>query len=163
MELPIDEIAACAELSVNDVITAVHKPVQASVGVKFVLTQVAPEALDRATPGVAAFRKLVRLHGDLAGRLSLFLYVRDGGSIRARMLAPLAGTWEGPATGSASAALGALLLSLHGGNTATFTIKQGVEMGRPSLLKVMSRRAEDGYRSHVGGNCTLMLRGEALL
>ena len=97
------------------------------------------------------------------GRLSLFLYARDGNTIRARMFAPLAGTWEDPATGSASATLGALLLSLDGGDKAAFTITQGVEMGRPSLLKVTSWRAEDGYHSRVGGSCIPMFRGEALL
>jgi len=163
MELPNDEIATCVGLSRDDIATAAHKPVNASVGVKFVLTQVEPEALARATPDLAAFRKLVRLHGELAGRLSLLLYARDGNTIRARMFAPLAGTWEDPATGSASATLGALLLSLDGGDKAAFTITQGVEMGRPSLLKVTSWRAEDGYHSRVGGNCTPMFRGEALL
>jgi trans-2,3-dihydro-3-hydroxyanthranilate isomerase len=163
MELPIEEIATCVGLSVTDLVTAAHKPVQASVGVKFVLTQVRPEALAGATPDLIAFRKLVRLHGELAGRLSLFLYARDGNTIRARMFAPLAGTWEDPATGSASATLGALLLSLDGGDKAAFTITQGVEMGRSSLLKVTSWRAEDGYHSSVGGSCIPMFRGEALL
>jgi trans-2,3-dihydro-3-hydroxyanthranilate isomerase len=97
----------------------------------------------------------------LDGHLSLFLYARDGNAIRARMLAPLAGTWEDPATGSASAALGALLLSLNGGTEATFTITQGVEMGRPSLLKVASRHVDDGVRSRVGGTCAAMFRGQA--
>jgi trans-2,3-dihydro-3-hydroxyanthranilate isomerase len=163
IELPIDEIAACAGLSADEIVTEAHKPVHASVGVKFVLTQVEPEALAAATPDLAAFRKLVRQHEELAGRLSLFLFARDGDTIRARMFAPLAGTWEDPATGSASAALGALLLSLEGGDKAAFTITQGVEMGRPSLLKVTSWRAEDGYHSRVGGNSTPMFRGEALL
>ncbi|KFG66533.1 PhzF family phenazine biosynthesis protein [Microvirga sp. BSC39] len=163
MELPIDEIATCVGLSRDDIATSAHKPVHASVGVKFVLMQIRPDALARATPDLAAFRKLVRLHGELAGRLSLFLYARDGDTIRARMFAPLAGTWEDPATGSASAALGALLLSLDGGDKAAFSIIQGVEIGRPSALKVMSWRAEDGYRSRVGGSCTPMFRGEALL
>jgi len=163
MELPIDGIAVCAGLSVNDIVTEGHKPVIASVGVTFVLTQVVPEALAGATPDLAAFRKVVQQHGELTGRLSLFLYARDGDTIRARMFAPLAGTWEDPATGSASATLGALLLSLDGGDKAAFSIVQGVEMGRPSFLKVTSWRAEDGYRSRVGGNCTPMFRGEALL
>ena len=61
------------------------------------------------------------------------------------------------------AALGALLLSLDGGDAASYTISQGVEMGRPSLLKVTARRAEDGFRSRVGGSCAPMFRGEALL
>jgi trans-2,3-dihydro-3-hydroxyanthranilate isomerase len=119
--------------------------------------------LASAAPDLSAFRALERQHAELAGRLSLFLYARDGDSIRARMFAPLAGTWEDPATGSASATLGALLLSLDGGEDAGYTITQGVEMGRPSLLKVASRRAEDGFRSRVGGGAVPMLRGEALL
>ncbi|MFX5510520.1 hypothetical protein ABTD49_22185, partial [Acinetobacter baumannii] len=64
---------------------------------------------------------------------------------------------------SASAALGALLLSRDGGEAASYTITQGVEMGRASLLKVAARRAEDGFRSRVGGSCAPMFRGEALL
>ena len=163
IELPAEGIAACASLAPRDIVTAAHQPVQASLGVKFVLAQVAPEALATATPDLAAFRSLEGQYAELAGRLSLFLYARDGNSIRARMFAPLAGTWEDPATGSASATLGALLLSLDGGDEAAYTITQGVEMGRPSLLNVTSRRAADGFRSRVGGGSVPMFRGEALL
>lgn len=163
LELPADGIAACAGLPPQAVLTTAHKPVNASVGVRFVMAQVAPDALARATPDMAAFRTLATEHEQLAGRLSLFLYARDGQSVRARMFAPLAGTWEDPATGSASATVGALLLSLDGAESADFTITQGVEMGRPSLLHVTSRRTADGIRSRVGGSCVPMFRGEALL
>ncbi|CAH1680670.1 Phenazine biosynthesis protein PhzF like [Hyphomicrobiales bacterium] len=163
IELPVDGIAACAGLQPDDILTTAHKPVQASLGVKFVLAQVTPAALSKAGPDLAAFRRLEGQHAELQGRLSLFLYARDGSNIRARMFAPLAGTWEDPATGSASATLGALLLSLDGGDEAAFTITQGVEMGRPSLLNVTSHRAKDGYRSRVGGASAPMFRGEALL
>uniref|UniRef100_A0A9E8A1Q3 PhzF family phenazine biosynthesis protein n=1 Tax=Bosea sp. NBC_00436 TaxID=2969620 RepID=A0A9E8A1Q3_9HYPH len=163
IELPIDGIAACAGLTAADIVTSGHKPVQASLGVKFVLAQVTPAALAGATPDIAAFRKLESQNSELQGRLSLFLYARDGNAIRARMFAPLAGTWEDPATGSASATLGALLLSLDGGDEAAYSITQGVEMGRPSRLNVTSRRAADGFRSRVGGGCVPMFRGEALL
>ena len=163
IELPADGIAACVGVAASDIVTSGHKPVQASLGVKFVLTQVTPAALAGATPDIAAFRKLESQHPELQGRLSLFLYARDGNAIRARMFAPLAGTWEDPATGSASATLGALLLSLDGGDEAAYSITQGVEMGRPSLLNVTSRRAADGFRSRVGGGCVPMFRGEALL
>ncbi|GGH24153.1 phenazine antibiotic biosynthesis-like protein [Alsobacter metallidurans] len=162
VEFPAASIAACANVSADAVITTAHNPVQASVGVAFVLAQVTPEGLGSAAPDLAAFKNLARQHAELAGRLSLFLYSRTNEGIRARMFAPLAGTWEDPATGSASATLGALLLSIEGGDKATFTITQGVEMGRPSLLRVMSRRAQDGFRSRVGGNCAPMFRGEAL-
>ena len=163
IELPVDGIAACAGVAASDIVASGHKPVQASLGVKFVLAQVAPAALAGATPDIAAFRKLEGQNPELQGRLSLFLYARDGNAIRARMFAPLAGTWEDPATGSASATLGALLLSLDGGDEAAYTIAQGVEMGRPSRLNVTSRRTADGFRSRVGGGCVPMFRGEALL
>ncbi len=163
VELPADRIAACAGLSLSDIVTSGHKPVQASLGVKFVLAEVAPAALAGAAPDLAAFRMLEGQHAELQGRLSLFLYARDGNAVRARMFAPLAGTWEDPATGSASATLGALLLSLDGGDEAAYSITQGVEMGRPSRLNVTSRRAADGFRSRVGGGCVPMFRGEALL
>jgi trans-2,3-dihydro-3-hydroxyanthranilate isomerase len=167
--LPAEGIAACIGLEAADVLVKAHQPIQASVGVRFVLAEVRDEALARAVPDIAAYRRLAAAHAELEGRLSIFFYARDGAKtrdstkIRARMFAPLAGTWEDPATGSASATLGALLLSLDGGETAAFEITQGVEMGRPSFLHVTARRGEDGIRSTVGGQCVPMLRGEALL
>lgn len=161
--LPVARIAACAGLAPSDVVITAHQPLQASVGVRFVLTEVKAEALSRAVPDLAAFRVLEAAHPELEKRLSLFLYARDGESIRARMFAPLAGTWEDPATGSASATLAALLLSLDGGESARFELTQGVEMGRPSLLQLTARRTEDGIRATVGGGCVPVLRGEAQL
>jgi trans-2,3-dihydro-3-hydroxyanthranilate isomerase len=163
LELAPDAIAACAGLASGDILIASHQPVQASVGVKFVLAETHAEALSGARPDISAFRSLEGRHAELNGRLSLFLYARNGSEIRARMFAPLAGTWEDPATGSASATLGALLLSLDGGDRAAFTITQGVEMGRPSLLKVTAKRGEDGIRSRVGGGCVPMFRGQVEL
>lgn len=163
IELPADGIASCAGLAPGEIVTAAHRPVQASLGVQFVLAETRAEALSRATPDLAAFRALEGARPELDKRLSLFLYARDGRQVRARMFAPLAGTWEDPATGSASATLGALLLSLDGGEEAAFSITQGVEMGRPSLLEVAARRTADGIRARVGGGCVPMFRGEALV
>jgi trans-2,3-dihydro-3-hydroxyanthranilate isomerase len=79
------------------------------------------------------------------------------------MFAPLSGTWEDPATGSANATLGALLLSLSDADEASFDVMQGVEMGRPSRLQVSARRTNGGIRASVGGGCVPVLRGEAEL
>jgi len=163
VELPAEAIAACTGLAPSDIVVAKHRPIRASVGVFFVLAEVKAEAISRATPDLSQFRSVRDANPGLEGRFSLFLYARDGAGIRARMFAPISGTWEDPATGSASATLGALLLSLDGGDEAAYTITQGVEMGRPSLLNVTSRRTADGYRSRVGGACAPMFRGEALL
>lgn len=163
VELPVEGIAACAGLNAADLVVANHRPVRASVGVRFVLAEVRADALSRATPDIAAFRRLRDARPALEGRLSLFIYARDGADIRARMFAPLGGTWEDPATGSASATTAALLLSLDGGEMAEFMLTQGVEMGRPSLLNLKAWRAVDGIRATVGGSCVPVFRGEALL
>jgi trans-2,3-dihydro-3-hydroxyanthranilate isomerase len=162
-EVPADAAAACASLDPADVLVRAHKPVLASVGIPFVVAEVTGAALTRAAPDHGAFR---RTEGDwpaLKGRLALHLYAREGGRIRARMFAPLSGTVEDPATGSANATLGALLLSLTREESASYEIVQGVEMGRPSLLRVTARRAADDVRATVGGGCVPVLRGEALV
>jgi trans-2,3-dihydro-3-hydroxyanthranilate isomerase len=119
--------------------------------------------LTRAAPDLGAFRRASAERPERNGRIALHLYARDGESIRARMFAPLHGVVEDPATGSANAPLGALLLSLTEHAAGGYEIAQGVEMGRPSLLRVAARRASDGVRATVGGGCVPVLRGEATL
>jgi trans-2,3-dihydro-3-hydroxyanthranilate isomerase len=164
VELPVEEIAACANLKVDDVIVRAHRPVQASLGNPFVIAEVEATALARATPDIAAFRKSVTRESALKGRLGLYLYAHEGeGRVQARMFAPLGGTFEDPATGSAAGPLGALLLSLSGDAEKQFDIHQGVVMGRPSLLRVVARRGADGIRATIAGQCVPVLRGEAEL
>ncbi len=165
-ELPVDAIAACAGLMPADLVLTRHGPRIASVGLPFCLAQVRPEALARATPNLAAFHVLAQATG-MSDRLSLHLhcYAQDDAPhrLRTRMFAPISGTWEDPATGSANAALAALLLSLSTQDSAKFEITQGVEMGRPSLLHATATRGGDGIRATVGGGCVVVLRGEACL
>ncbi|GAB4479653.1 MAG: PhzF family phenazine biosynthesis protein [Burkholderiaceae bacterium] len=165
-ELPVDAVAACAGLDVSDLVLTAHRPRMASVGLPFGIVQVTPAALARATPNLAAFHALAQRTG-MRDRLSLHLHCYADGDaphrLRARMFAPISGTWEDPATGSANAALAAFLLSLADAQEAHYEITQGVEMGRPSLLKTSARRGADGIRATVGGGCVPVLRGEALL
>jgi trans-2,3-dihydro-3-hydroxyanthranilate isomerase len=162
-ELPADAAAACAGLDPADVLVRAHNPVLASLGMPFVIAEVTGAALTRARPDDGAFRRTEAEWPGLKGRLALHLYAREAARIRARMFAPLAGTVEDPATGSANATLGALLLSLTRDESAAFEIVQGVELGRPSLLSVRAQRAADGVRAAVGGGCVPVLRGEALV
>jgi trans-2,3-dihydro-3-hydroxyanthranilate isomerase len=134
----------------------------ASVGLGFFIAQVTPDALTRASPDLAGFRRAASLPA-LAGRLNLHLYARDESRLRARMFAPLGGIAEDPATGSANAALAALLLSLAEEAEARYEITQGVEMGRPSLLRMTAIREPDGIHATVGGECVPVLTGEASL
>ncbi len=108
-----------------------HAPTVAGVGVDFVLAELTgPAALATATPAVDAFRAI---GGPDAARLALLVYIREDKAIRARMFAPLGGIMEDPATGSAAAALAAFLGYLDG-ESGSFEISQGIEMGRPSLI-----------------------------
>jgi len=163
-ELPVEAIAACASLTPADIRVGAHTPVGASLGNPFVIVEVEPAALSRATPDFPSFRRIVEQTPALNGRLGLYLYADAGeGSVQARMFAPLGGTIEDPATGSAAGPLGALLLSLSDAPERRLDIHQGVAMGRPSLLRVVARRGADGIRATIAGQCVPVLRGEAQL
>lgn len=162
-ELPVGLAAECAGLQPDDVLVEAHAPLEASVGVPFVVAEVSAAALSRATPTSEAFARAAELYPALGEQLALYLYAREGERIRVRMFAPLSGTPEDPATGSAAATLAALLLSLDDGAEARFEIEQGIEIGRPSRLRAAARRGSDGIRATVGGGCITVLRGEALL
>lgn len=162
-ELPAQDIASCIGVLATDVVVDHHQPVRASVGVDFVLVEVAGDALSRAAPDIQAFRRTAAAHSEDGERLSVFLYARNGNDIRARMFAPLTGTWEDPATGSANAALGALLLSLSDTDHLAYEAVQGVEMGRPSRLRISARRIGGEFRASVAGQCVPVFQGEALV
>ena len=164
---PSDVIAACAGLAQDEIATNAHDPLVASVGTPFVIAEVASvAALSRASPDIGAFRAAAEQFPEVATRFSLLLYARrDGDATRlaARMFAPLGGILEDPATGSANAALAALLTSLAPGENAdlSYEIVQGVEMGRPSLIIASaSKTAEGPVLATVEGNCVPVMKGE---
>ena len=160
--LDVEGAASCVGVGPADIALAAHAPVMASVGLPFLLVELSESALSRAAPDAGAFGRVVRETATPDGRLNILIYARAPGGIRARMFAPLEGVPEDPATGSAAAALGALLLSHGVAPSLSLDIVQGVEMGRPSLLRVGARRDADGIRASVGGGCVPMLRGEVL-
>ena len=159
-DVPPPLVAACAGLSLGDIVTDAHGPCVASVGLGFALAEVSAAALAGAAPDVAAFREAAAATPTMPGTFSLHLYARDGDRLRARMFAPLAGIPEDPATGSANAALAALLLHLAPGrDRVAFEVAQGAEMGRPSLLRACAWREGSEVRAGVGGGAVPVLRG----
>jgi trans-2,3-dihydro-3-hydroxyanthranilate isomerase len=157
------QLAPCAGLEPWEVVTENHRPVVASVGNPFVLMEVTPDALTRAAPADAEFQRVMAAMPEVAKRLAIYLYARDGAALRARMFGGGLGVKEDAATGSAAVALAAMLLHLSGGERGAWDIVQGVEMGRPSLLRSTAHRAPDGIRSTVGGGCVRVMEGEAIL
>jgi trans-2,3-dihydro-3-hydroxyanthranilate isomerase len=163
-EMPVDLLAECVGLQGKDIVVTSHRPMLASVGNSFVIVEVALPALAKAIPNIIKFRAASEVY-TAAGvnRLPLYLYAHDGNGLRIRMFSPLSGTIEDAATGSAATPLAALLLSLTADRERSYEIVQGVEMGRPSRLFCTARRADDGIRASVGGNCVPVLRGDVSL
>jgi trans-2,3-dihydro-3-hydroxyanthranilate isomerase len=166
-DVPVKLVAACAGLAESDILTTAHTPLVASVGTPFIIAEVASvEALSRASPDIAAFRALVDRMPEMLSRSALHLYARvdgDATKLRARMFAPLGGILEDPATGSANAALAALLTSLAPGENVDlhYEIDQGVEMGRPSQIVASARKTGEGpVLATIAGNCVPMMQGK---
>ena len=157
--IPPEVIADCTGLVVGDVLTMLHEPVVAGVGTLFVIAEVTPEALARATPDVAAMRAASRRFPVRPLGFPVHLHARTGAGRRTRMFAPLSGVVEDPATGAANVALAALLLSLSDEAELSIELEQGFEMGRPSLLHAGARRAPDGVRAWIGGSAVPVSRG----
>lgn len=160
------QAAALLSLSASDIRTDRHPPQVASVGLPFLIVEIATrDALKRAKPNAAAFAQAL----PSIGRDVVYFYTRDVPpeeqplDLQARMFHPGAsGLSEDPATGSATGAAAALLADLDPMRDGELKMRvgQGVDMGRPSLL--LTRVRKQGGRivsTHVGGNCVQMMEG----
>ena len=159
--MPVADAADALGLTAGDVRVDDHAPCVASVGLPFLIVELASrDALRRASAdrGVHA-RVLPPIGVD-----GVYAYVRgaDAGEWHARMFAPLDAVPEDPATGSAGAAMIALRAALPnaGEGDHAWLIRQGDDMGRPSRLHARTRR-EGGVVTavHVGGGAVAMMEG----
>jgi trans-2,3-dihydro-3-hydroxyanthranilate isomerase len=154
-------VAAAVSLRPEDVITATHPPQVASVGLPFLVAELADRAaLERARVNMNGI-DAIAAEGVTP---DIHLYTRSGDEvdIRARMFAPLDGVPEDPATGSANCALAALLTQHRSEPDGAFRwrIAQGVEMGRPSILEARTeKRAGAVVGVWIGGASVLVSEG----
>jgi trans-2,3-dihydro-3-hydroxyanthranilate isomerase len=162
----VELVAACLSLAPDLIATTAHQPLVASVGLPFVMVELARrEALAQTKPSLPQITLADAEFPLSDGRFSIFAYVPDPADptvIHARMFAPLDNVLEDPATGSASAALSALRIHLRPEADAdvALTIRQGEDMGRPSLLNLHVRKAGGAVtRVDVGGACVPVMRG----
>jgi trans-2,3-dihydro-3-hydroxyanthranilate isomerase len=147
-------VAACLGIAAADIRTDRVQPVMASVGLPFVFAELADlAALARCAPVTYAFR-VAEARYPAPFDFAVAAYVRDGARVRMRMFAPLDNIPEDPATGSAAAALGALLAEADGA-PVTLDIAQGVEMGRPSRIGIEA----DGQGVTVSGAARRTMEG----
>src|SRR4030042_4733456 len=95
----------------------------------------------------------------------LFLFtaetVYNNSDFHCRMFAPLIGVPEDPATGSGAGPFGCYLVQNGISNGDQVIIEQGIEMGRPSILKVHIEGIKDGItRVQVSGDVVLVSEGK---
>lgn len=99
----------------------------------------------------------------------VFVFTREvefaDSTVHSRMFAPGMGIWEDPATGGASGPLGCYLVrygavASSDEGVAEFTSEQGIEMGRPSFIRIkIAREGEEITDVRVGGECRFMGEG----
>ena len=151
-------VAQVLNLQPSDIAITTHAPIQASLGLPFVLVEVTDRAvLSKASPDTATMRKAAALYP--AGLdFATFVYCRTDNHIDARMFAPLDNIPEDPATGSASATLAALLHEVLG-TPVDLSIHQGDDMGRPSRIAAKTL-AGDQLSVQISGSAVQTMSGQ---
>lgn len=151
------DLAAALSLDIAAIGHHDEQPLQVSCGLPVLLVPLrAPEHLAAIE---ADFRALSPILAS-CGAHSVYVYARGyEGELRARMFSP--GIGEDPATGAAALALGGrLALEQADDGETTWTVRQGVEMGRPSELRVTAeRRGGQVARVSVGGHAVQVMEG----
>lgn len=155
-QAPAEAVARALNLAPADILQSEHAPQVVSVGLPFVVVQLASrDALRRAAPDRDGYAALL----PLDGAYSIYAYTREadpGTDVQARMFTSR--MTEDPATGSATAAMAGLRAALAG-DAVSLTVGQGVDMGRASLLQARARPGADGVRASVGGGAVIVMQG----
>jgi trans-2,3-dihydro-3-hydroxyanthranilate isomerase len=161
-KVSVADAAACVGLPPSELCTQHHAPQVCSVGLPFLIVELASrDALRRAKPSLEAHERVL----PPAGTDAVYAYCRgeSPGELHARTFAPVDGCIEDPATGSATAAAIALLATLEDGGelNRSWRVFQGVDMGRPSLILGRTDKIEDMIRAvHIAGRVVPMMQGE---
>jgi len=160
---PREDLARLLGISVADLAASPDDPQAMSCGVPFLFVAVRNrEVLGRVRLDMAEWsREVARSWAP-----HVYVFCRDpelpGSDIRARMFAPALGIPEDPATGGAVAPLAGYLAARAEPQSGTlrWTVEQGFEMGRPSLLQVECQLEGGAIRSvRVGGTAAPLMDG----
>jgi trans-2,3-dihydro-3-hydroxyanthranilate isomerase len=160
---PSAAIAEALSLATEDVLGDPQAPAPLSCGVPFLFVTLRNRAaVGRARVEAAAWERA--FGGYWASEP--YIYSMDaelpGADIHARLFAPGFGIAEDPATGSAAVTLGALLAMRDPRPDATlrWTVEQGLEIGRPSLLHLEAeKRGGRVTAARVGGAAVRVAEG----
>lgn len=157
-------VAAALGLPEGAIRTDTHAPVQASIGLPFVIAELDSRAsLAACNPNTDAIRDGAKRYP--AGLdFAVFAYIRaqkgEQGKITSRMFAPLDNIPEDPATGSAAATLAVLLTELLD-VPQTLSFAQGDDMGRPSRIRATT--TQNPIWVTIAGNAVKTMEGRLFL
>jgi trans-2,3-dihydro-3-hydroxyanthranilate isomerase len=154
-------VARLLSLEAADVLADAWRPEAWSAGVPFLFVPVRDvAALGRAQLNAALWSE------QLASSWSPDVYLvtwegeRGGSRLRTRMFGPSMRVVEDPATGAAAAALAGFLGARTAPGPCTWTIMQGVEMGRPSRIDLRAEALPGGARDvRVAGRSVIVGEG----
>lgn len=158
-----ERLARLLGLEVGDILTGDWGPAAISCGVPFLFVPLGSRrAVARARLDQGAWVQELSTYWAP----QIFIFAREGelpgSDLHGRMFAPAMGIAEDPATGSAATALGGYLAarsSQHDG-TLRWTLEQGFEMGRPSILYIEADVAgRQASAIRVGGRSVLVGEG----
>jgi trans-2,3-dihydro-3-hydroxyanthranilate isomerase len=158
-----DALASMVGLAATDVCPDGMPVEMVSCGLEYHIIPVRTiDAIRRAVLDMALWRQMVA--DSWAHHVYLVCPEAEGKDVdvRVRMFAPGSGVPEDPATGSAAAALGGYLSKIDGRPEASlsWTVEQGLEMGRPSIIHVEADRARGTTTAvRVGGGAVFVSRG----
>lgn len=161
-QVTAEAAARALGLAPDDILLSEHAPQVVSVGLIFLVVQLASrDALRRARPDPAGYAALL----PLDGARSIYAYTTDCGAetplgaidIQARMFTGR--MTEDPATGSATGAATALRAALRGKGELRLRVAQGVDMGRASLLLAHAEVRDDGVWAGVAGQAVVVMEG----
>jgi trans-2,3-dihydro-3-hydroxyanthranilate isomerase len=155
-------VAQACSLDLADIETSRHSPCVASCGTPFVIAEVRDrDALRRAQPRMDVF--MSQLPREEATGIHLYVeHAEAGATFQSRMFAPLHGVFEDPATGSANVALIGLLAHLRSEPSLRLEalIGQGIDLGRPSLMRAVAEKLDRIVSStYIGGECKPVMSG----
>jgi len=159
----LSTIATILCLNEDDLLGSEWSSAAVSCGVPFLFVPVRDRnALRRASVNRECWNS--HLKSFWAPHLYLFCFdpERQGSDLRARMFAPAMGIEEDPATGAAASALAGYLgirNSISSG-VIQWTVEQGFEMGRPSILDVQAEKVDGQIVAvRVGGQSVMVSEG----
>jgi trans-2,3-dihydro-3-hydroxyanthranilate isomerase len=171
LDVPLDRDALADALGLvhDDMYLENHAPVVATAGNAFAFIPVKGlDAMNRIRVNTAALEAL----GDAAPGepVEPYVYCRETVSVdcafHARMFAPHMGIVEDPATGSAVAAFSRVIEHFDGlaNGPSVFWVEQGMEMGRPSRIRLEATAANGVISAiRIGGHAVKVAQGRLLV